>query len=90
MAVFYSRAANKFNDLAKNLRSNYFADPPPFNVGLLTNDTGWQVCNTSGGDKATAIIGGVAQSLADETRVQFEAASHQFHVNMRITGMMTV
>lgn len=49
---------------------------PPFNVGLLTNDTGWQVCNASG-DKATAITG-VAQSLADETRVQFEATAHQF------------
>lgn len=49
---------------------------PPFNVGLLTYDNGWQVCNTSG-EKATTITG-VAQSLADETRVQFEAISHQF------------
>ncbi|TCW19104.1 hypothetical protein [Vibrio crassostreae] len=49
---------------------------PPFNVGLLTNDNGWQVCNTSG-EKSTAITG-LAQGLADETRVQFEATSHQF------------
>lgn len=49
---------------------------PPFNTEQLANALDWQVESASG-DK-TATVAGLASSLADETRFQFKAVSHQF------------
>ena len=49
---------------------------PPFNTGLLAGASDWQV-ESANGDKDTTITG-LAKSLADETRFQFKAVSHQF------------
>tara|TARA_R110000764_G_scaffold20693_2_gene52971 strand:- start:13443 stop:14282 length:840 start_codon:yes stop_codon:yes gene_type:complete len=49
---------------------------PPFSTGLLADAMGWHVEGVNG-DKS-ASINGLAQSLADETRFQFKAVSHQF------------
>ncbi len=49
---------------------------PPFNTGRLADALDWQVESASG-DKTTTTVG-LANNLADETRFQFKAVSHQF------------